>query len=76
MDNQRIPAGTLLGTKDLFNGGFIQGVSAEAVNGFGGEGDQSAGPQDGRRFLQPGAMREAGIDLGDVAGGWFHGAAP
>ena len=55
MDDDRVPGGPLFGGKDAGDGLGREGVGAEAVDGFSGQGDQAAGAQDGRGLRQRGA---------------------
>ena len=41
-----IPRGALLGFKDAGDGGRVESIGAEAVDGFGGQSDESAGAKD------------------------------
>ena len=43
VDDDGIPCGTLLGDKDAGHSVWVEGICAEAVDGFGGQGDESAG---------------------------------
>ena len=42
MDDDRVPCGTLLGGKDARHGGGVEGIGAQAVDGFSGQGNQPA----------------------------------
>jgi hypothetical protein len=48
MNDDRVPRGTAFGGEDGGDGLRREGVGAEAVDGFGGEGDEAAGAQDFR----------------------------
>ena len=49
VENQRVVLGPPLGLKNLSDGGGVETVAAQAVDGLGGQGDQPAVLQDGGR---------------------------
>ena len=64
--NDRVPGRTLLGGEDALYRGGVQGVCAQAVNRFGGKGNQASGAQEARRppdrFLCFGGFKMSWVD--------------
>ena len=59
--NDRIPRGALFGCENAGDGVGIESIGAEAVDGFGGQGDQAAGTKDLCR-LSDCSLRLVGVD--------------
>ncbi len=49
MDNQRVEAGPAFDLEDARHSVLLRGIGAEAIDGFGWEGDNTAGAQPLRR---------------------------
>ena len=69
VNNHRVPIGTFLGCKNSADGFGVERVSAESVNGFGRESDESARAQDRDGTLDCRAVRHLWIEFQDFA---FH----
>jgi hypothetical protein len=52
--DERIEGGSSFGLKNSADGRFIEGMGSEAVNGFGGNGDELAVPKDCRGLVDSG----------------------
>jgi len=66
VDDEWAGCGTLLEREDFADGGGIEGVGAEAVDGFGGEDDKSTGTKDFRGFLNVGGIRHGVNPLSQI----------
>src|SRR5207245_1085415 len=62
VDDQRIVGGPALGAKDTGDGRGVESIGAEAIDGFGGKGDEAAAAQhtSGPRYYA--GVRGDGID--------------
>ncbi len=73
MDDERVPGGALLGSEDGGHGDGVEGVDTEAVDGFGGEGDEPTLAEEVCCALDVGGM--GGVEMEGGGHGSVYGIA-